>query len=161
MWLDEVRWEWCTILWLSCSIFCRYFGFLEEEDNDEFDDDVYFFELNHFLCSQFKQDVQKKLRALNSVWWTFVKQQFEILNNECMDDLGVLNIYHTASIVPFKLSYSSIFGDGWSSELITVSKWIKYYNLKARFLWLWYHIYSNHFHVVCNIILHVFLCSYY
>ena len=93
-------------------MFCRYFGLgLGDNEDDEFDEDVYFFELNHFLCSQFKQEVQKKLRKVNNVWWTLVKHCYN-LKNPCLDDLGVLNIYHTASVIPFKMTYNSIFGDG-------------------------------------------------
>ena len=95
----------------SCTIICRYFGFGNDDDEDaEYDDDVYFFEVNYYHCSRTKRDVQTQLRKENNLWWLFVKD-IHNLKNPCLDDLSVLNIYHSATIVPFKLSYNTIFND--------------------------------------------------
>ena len=98
----------CTVNHLLCIMFCRYFGF--EDGDDEYNDNVYFFEVMYYHCSRTKKDVQTQLRKVNNLWWSFVKDIYQ-LKNCCLDDLGLLNIYHSTTIVPFKISYNNLFND--------------------------------------------------
>ena len=89
-------------------MFCRYFGF--EDEDVEYDENVYFFEIMYYHCSRTKKDVQTQLRRVNNLWWSFVKDIYK-LKNSCLDNLGLLNIYHSTTIIPFKLSYNNLFDD--------------------------------------------------
>ena len=79
-------------------------------EDGRYDDDVYFFEANYYYCTLKKKEFQASLRKVNDSWWYFVKDFYK-LKNACLDDLNLMSIYHTATLIPHKKSYEFIVDD--------------------------------------------------